>query len=216
MRSRRLVLVLLAGVLAGPALVACTGDDSPTPGSSVSATGSAPTGSDGPGGPGGSGLEQAAEQVTRQYLSAPEPAVLGSVRGTVSGLDGGRAVEVPGAVDVLSVTAGPASTAVRWRMSSERPVGNVSTETYRTQYWGLPDVSKVVLEAKQADLRLKTSHYTSVSAYTGNCTCAFISGDLGPSGLEMSILYPALPPSVTEVELRVPGFPALAVPVTRR
>jgi hypothetical protein len=199
----RLLAAVIGVLLAGGLLVACTGDDEPEPG---------PPAASGPAAGGGtSALAQAAQEVTRQYLTAPEPAVVASVKGTVRA---GRQ-DVPGTLDLLAVQAGPGSTAVRWRLSTDEPVRGVSTNYYNNIRNRLPDTDAVALVAKQANLRMLPGIWSGSGPSTNDCTCAYVPDELGPAGVELSSLYPALPDTVTEVELRVPGFPALAAPVTR-
>jgi hypothetical protein len=196
-------------VLLGAGLTGCTDDpEKPTPSASASA------GASNPAGPAGS-LEEAAAQVNQQYLTATAAgtaAPIASVRGEVVA-SGGK--KVPGTAELLAVQAGPTSTAVRWRMASDDPDVTLVPSAYSDPTKAIPDTAGVILVAKQANLLLKTGHWAGKTAQSGECTCSWSARDLGPAGLEMSILYPALPTSVTEVELRVPGFPSLSGPVTR-
>jgi hypothetical protein len=197
---------LVIAALVGAGLAGCSGSSNgpaATAGSGASAsTGTAAS----------SQSSKAAEQVTQQYLKAAPPAVLASVSGQVVGSDGhGTTLQVAGTVDLLSVRAGPNSTAVRWRMSTVQPFELLSSSAYRTAELAVPDVSAVTLVATQANLLLRTGHWLQPS----DCTCAWLPNGLDSTGVEMSILYPALPASVTEVQLKVPGFPAVSGPVTR-
>lgn len=213
-RARIAAAALVLIALAGWGLASCSGDsegDTPTPSASAGASPGA-SGSAQPNTP----LGKAAAQVNQQYLNAPAPttpaAAIASVKGDVF-TTGGK--KVPGTAELLSVQAGPNSTAVRWRMSTDDPDVFVVTSPYQTQEIGVPDVSSVTLVAKQANLLLKTGHWYIAGRQGAECTCSWTPTVLGPAGMELSILYPALPDSVTEVEMRVPGFPALVGPVTR-
>ena len=55
----------------------------------------------------------------------------------------------------------------------------------------------------------------SVCNLIARCTCAPTPWTNGPQGVELSGVYAALPASVTEVEVQIPGFPTITVPVTR-
>jgi hypothetical protein len=207
---RRSLFAVVTVLIGGASLVACTGDDSPEPrpSASASADASAPPG-------GTTDLAKAAEQVTQQYLagpdSSPAPAAIATVKGTVRA----DAKDVPGTLDLLAVRAGPRSTEVRWRLSSATTTPGLSTNYYNNIENRLPDTDAVALVAKQANLRSLPGIWSVGSLNDQDCTCAYVPRGLGPAGVEMSNLYPALPANVTEVQLLVPGFPALTAPVTR-
>lgn len=199
MIGRMVSASLLAGVMA-VGLLGCTGSSKPeAPTSGTAAAGAAST------------LSKAAETVTQHYLSETTATALASAQGTVKGGDG----DVPGTVDVLAVRASTASTVVRWRLSANEPVTTLSLDAYRNLDWKVDDVSGVTLVAKQADLQLKAGHWANSQVVSGNCICAWQPNNVDSAGIELSMLYPALPASVTEVQLKVPGFPAISVPVTR-
>jgi hypothetical protein len=196
------ILALGAGVLAG-----CTGDgdkDDKDPTSSASA-GTATTGA-------GNALSAEAARITAQYLNGTAPTVLASVAGKVRD---GSGKDVPGKLDLLAVQAGPRSTAVRWRLSTDDPIGTVSTNYYNYLYNRLPDTDAVALLAEEANLRMLPGIWSGTGLSSKDCTCAYVPGKVGPEGVELSSLYPPLPTSVTRIQLQVPGFPALAAPVTR-
>lgn len=204
----RSVTVLAVALLAGAGLVACTGDSGGDTPPKPSATSSGPAGS--------TDLAKAAADVTQQYLAPAQPAVLASAKGKVTGGVGGKVTTVPGTVDVLAVDAGPASTSVRWRLSSDTPLENLSLTLYSDPSWAVNDTSAITLESKQANLRLFSSHWEGLQPFSADCTCAFLPANLSVAGgVELSNLYPALPESATEVQFRVPGFPAITANVTR-
>ncbi len=203
-RVRHPVVALVTVLLGAGLMVACTGDEEPKP---------QPTGASAPpAGTGGSALAVAAQQVTQQYLTAPEPNVIATVKGTVRD---GTGKDVPGTLDLLAVQARPGSTAVRWRLSTDQPIGSTSTNYYNNAIFRIPSTDAVALVAKQINLRALPGIWSRGDFNTTDCTCAYVPRKLGPDGVEMSSLYPALPENVTEIQLRVPGFPALAAPVTR-
>jgi len=207
---RRSLFVVMAVLLGGASLVACTSDDSPVPKPSASA-GAGESASPG----GTTDLVEAAELVTQQYLagpdSSPAPAAIATIKGTVRA----DAKDVPGTLDLLAVRAGPRSTEVRWRLSSPSKTPGLSTNYYNNIENRLPDTDAVALVAKQANLRALPGIWSVGSLNDQDCTCAYVPRGLDPTGVEMSNLYPALPANVTEVQLLVPGFPALTAPVTR-
>jgi hypothetical protein len=207
-RTLRVPLALIAAGLLSAGLVACTGDSDASKDPKPSAGGSS---SASPGAGGGSG---AADKLAAQYLAATPtaPAVLATVKGTVRT---GEGKDVPGRLDLLAVQAGPGSTAVRWRMATDQPIDSISSNYYRDPDRPVQDTSLVVLVAKSADLRLDPAVWSGSGPSSDNCTCSWNPTELGPDGLELSSLYPALPAEVTEVELRVPGFPAVTGPVSR-
>ena len=104
----------------------------------------------------------------------------------------------------------------RW-ISSKPAMELLNFATYFDLDWPVQDTSQITLESQQADLRLHASHWHGTIIHSAYCTCAMLPEHLSTSGGEvLSSLYPALPASVTDVQLRVPGFPALTGPVTRK
>jgi hypothetical protein len=205
---RRTIAVLVVGLLIGGGLVACSGSDSdskPAPGPSTSSSASPGTGT--------GAQAEAARKLTAQYLATPtKPTVLASVKGTVRD---GSGKDVPGTLDLLAVTAGTSSTAVRWRLSSDDPIATVSTNYYNRTGRAVPDTTQVVLVAKSIDKRFSPATWLGSVPSAQECTCAYNPRSLGPEGVELSSLFESLPSTVTEVELRVPGFAALTAPVSR-
>jgi hypothetical protein len=187
-------------------LGACTGSS----GGGSPTTSAKPSGSGGAGG--GTPLSRAAVQVEQQYLPARRPAALASVAGKVRD---GSGTMVSGTVDILSVLAGPGSTAVRLRLATDQPIQGVSTNYYQVDEHHAPDISGVALLAPTANLRLLPGIWSGSEPASDNCTCSKVPGALGPEGVELSAVYPALPANVTQVQLKVRGFPALSAPVTR-
>ena len=206
-RIRAAACGLALVALAGAGLTACTGDSEGQRKPSTSAGASA-------GSQPRTELDRAAAQVTQQHLTAAaiEATAIASVKGEVV-VTGGE--KVPGTADLVSVQAGANSTAVRWRMATDDPDLTPVNSPYQTQEIGSPDVSAVTLVAAQANLLLRAGHWHGEEGRGAECTCSWLPRSIGPGGFEMSILYEALPASVTEVELHVPGFPALVGPVSR-
>jgi hypothetical protein len=195
MRARALAVLLLGLVLAG-----CTSSHSDgSPAGPASAAASDPAAE--------------AARISAQYLPAATPTALATVRGQVRD---GSEKDVPGTLELISVQAGANSTAVRWRIATDQPITSVSTNFYHRPLRSTADTSAVTLIAKQADLLLYPSVWAGTDALSQDCTCSWTPSRLGPDGLEMSSLYPNLPASVTEVQLKVPGFPAVTGPVTRK
>ena len=203
MRCPVLVLRLALVVLVGAGLSACTGSsggDGPKAVPSTRVSG---------------GSADPAAEVNRRYLSAVPSSSLTAIAAVRGRVVGSGAVKVPGTAELIAVQAGPNSTAVRWRMATDADDVVPLTSAYSDPARPIPDISSVTLVAKQADLVLKSGRWGNRDATSGECTCAWSPRVLGPDGVEMSILFQALPASVTEIELHVPGFPTLTGPVTR-
>ncbi len=116
---------------------------------------------------------------------------------------------------MLAVEAGPSSTMVRWRLATDTQAGGVSTNYYNNIENRLPDVDAVAVVAKQANLRTLPGIWSGTGPSSKDCTCAYVPREIGPKGVELTSLYPSLPASVTEIELRVPGFNPLTAAITR-
>jgi hypothetical protein len=205
-RIRQSVLdLIVVGVLLG-GLVACTGSEAEKAPSSSGSGSASPSG-------GSAGQSAAAQELAAKYLGAQaKSAVLASVKGTIRD---GVGKDVPGTLDILAIDAGENSTAVRWRLSTDNSIDAVSTNYYHEGSRPVPDTSLVALVAKSINRRYSPATWGAPESPGEECTCAYNPRALGPEGVELSSLYPALPSTVTEVELRVPGFPALAAPIAR-
>lgn len=197
--------VLPALLVAAVTLAGCTngGDDSPDDGG--------PRASSSPGSSGAAPSAEAAA-LAQQYLQNRRPAAIASVSGEVVT---GTGSKPPGTLDILSVTASATSTAVRARLASDDTGVTVSTSAYKRDWHNNGDFSAVALLAQQANLRLLPGVWTGSISASDNCTCSKVPSELGPEGVEISIVYPALPTSVSEIQLQMPGFPKVTAPVTR-
>lgn len=202
-RAISIAVLLLAGGLCG-----CTGSSSKSAGPSKTSTGGSASAE------AGSGSDAQAQKLTQQYLSASaKPVVLASVKGKIRD---GAGRDVAGTLDLLAVDAGVTSTAVRWRLSSNQPVDTVSSNYYNQSERTAPDTSEATLTAPTADLRLDSGIWYGTAPASQDCTCAWVPRSLGPDGVELSGLFPALPTAVTQIELRVPGFPKVSAAVSRK
>jgi len=207
-RRLRTVPLLVAGILLAVGTTACTRDSAAPSRSGSAGAGAADSGA----------LAEAAEQVSQQYLSAPDPQVIGSVRGTLHGsFEDGKLTTAPGVLEVLAVESSATSTMLKWRVSSDPELSLLDFVYYGDLDWVVKGSSQVVLESEEADLRLQAGHWYGTKPHSEHCTCALLPEDLTTSGgEELTSLFPALPGSVTEVRVRIPDFPALTVPVTRK
>ena len=198
------IMMPAALLVAAVTLAGCTGsgDDS---------TDGGPRASSSPGS-GGAAPAQEAAALGQQYLRNRRPAAIASVRGQVIT---GTGSKPSGTLDILSVSASAASTAVRARLSSDDSGVPVSTSAYKQLQHNNGDFSAVELLARQANLRLLPGTWSGSVPASDNCTCSKVPSELGPEGVEISIVYPALPPSVNEIQLQMPGFPKVTVPATR-
>lgn len=120
-------------------------------------------------------------------------------------------LETPARLEILSLESSSASTLVRYVITAEE-----QTSEQLSRY--MPDSggsmgSRVELAAPQADLLLAPGNWSGLSS---DCTCTWHAKEFGPDGLQMSALFPALPDSVTEAQLVIPGFEPLTAPVTRK
>jgi hypothetical protein len=198
---------MVAVLLLAAALAGCSGDGSD------SAEAPGPSRSQSSGGSSEGTKSVAAQKLTEQYLRAPvTPVAVASVRGTVRSASG---EDLPGTLDLLAVDAGSTSTAVRWKLSSDRPIEVVASTYYSRRDRSVADTTNVTLVAPSANLLLAAATWSGSAPASQDCTCARNPASLGPEGVELSSLFPALPSTVTEVQLRVPGFPPVSAPVRR-
>jgi hypothetical protein len=155
------------------------------------------------GGPSSAVVSTSPTPVPYASLAASAPAALGTTTAKP------RFVDQPVTLEVLAVTATTNSTVLRFRISTATPLLDVFPGLLHEGF-GLPDVGGVDLVAKDVNQRLHVSY-----AAKDICLCSWMPHDLGPQGAFLSAMYPALPPSVTSVEVAAPGFPQVAVAVTR-
>lgn len=200
MTGRRAWVPLLAAgaaVLAVLGLLsACTGDDGePGPGPTTGASGS-PT-------------VRSPQDLAAQYLAGTPPEPVGTATGTVRTTDG----TTPARADVLQVKAGQGSTVLRWRLSVPDTAAVVRSDTLTPPGESGAGTDWVALVSKAADVKAYPARYAS--AVIADCTCAPLPQKNGPQGVGMSGIYPALPGSVSTVDVQIRGFPAITVPVER-
>jgi hypothetical protein len=181
-------------LMAAAALVAgCTGSSSTgaQPSARVSSGSSSTAG-------GGAG-----DSAARTYLNGQQAKPIGSASGTIATYSS----TAPATADVLALTASPNTTTLRWQLSS--PQAGTTMKGGFLGEDGAAGTGGVAILARQANLRL-----TPVKV-DGACVCSEVPSKLGSQPVAMSGVYPPLPPGVTEVEVVVPGFPAIKVPVNR-
>ncbi len=59
------------------------------------------------------------------------------------------------------------------------------------------------------------ARWTGTNDLWGDCTCGSRPKVIDADGVEVSLLFPALADSATEIQLKIPGFVPLTAPVTR-
>lgn len=122
--------------------------------------------------------------------------------------------EVRVTVGVVGVDAGPQSTRLRLRFSSQAEVEPHPQALEGTKA-GV-DIGAVELIARSANQRLAVV-YADFGDLLGDalCMCSSLPQTIGPEGVDLSALYPPLPAGVTEVQVAVPGISPITAPVTR-
>lgn len=137
-----------------------------------------------------------------------------TVDGTVQVCDGDLGLKpMKATAEIVSVVAGPESTALSWRLLAPE------TTSLPSRGWfvrGLGNTRAVALVAGDQLLRpVVWQNEGNQFDWFVDCGCSRVPFDVGPEGVEMGGLYPALPPATTSVQVRIPGFPAATVPLTR-
>ncbi|WP_421734647.1 hypothetical protein [Cellulomonas sp.] len=190
---------IVAGVVAiavgGVALVACTGDDEPTP----TGTGTASS-------------SPAAEGMTREELEA---AVFGSdsastVLGSVEGAVRDPLHPFPARIDVTEVVAAEASTTVRFTLVNLEDTDPLLQLTaFNDQRPLTMDIRDVALVDPTASLRFLP--YVGAPNAAGEtasiCACSTAPLQMSEVGQLLSATFPPLDPSTETVTLEIPGFP---------
>ncbi|MBT0772646.1 hypothetical protein KIH74_27125 [Kineosporia sp. J2-2] len=155
-------------------------------------------------------------EATQKYLGADPPTsdVLATESGVIYAYskDDYQSYEAPGTLEVLAVDVSEQSTHVRFRMKAESQTP-VRIDNYIET--SNPGFHTVRLIAEQADLSMTGATWLGENDAWSDCTCGRRPSEVGPDGVEISLLLPALPETVTEVQLQVPGFTALTAPVSR-
>ena len=196
-----LVLVLVLGVVAVAVWFAVLrgGDD---------------TARSGGGTPAGNG--DTATEITKRYLPTADDGDK-----PVAGADGtiaSNVTKVAARADVLSVVADAASTTLHWRLSTAK-AGTSVDPGLLSNTRGAPDTSAVSLYSAEQDVELLPGHWTANGATItlgAPCTCSKQPFETGPAGVELSGVYQTLPSGVSQVQIKIPGFPAITAPVTWR
>ena len=192
--SPRRAGVLLLAVVA--VLGGCSDDGSPTAATS-STHGATPSSG------GGAPKEAMAE------LAAGPPEAVAQTTGTVK--ENGTGKSVPARAEIVAVRAAAGSTVLWWRLSV--PGGEIEVDSKPWSSRTVGDTDRVRIAVPSADLELSPGIWSP--GMLRDCACSKVPHTVGPRGVELSALYPALPESATEAEVRIPGFEAVRVPVTR-
>lgn len=178
-------------------LTGCTGQDDP-PATDGSAT--APSSAEAPSGTAGTGGDPV--DPSAYFIDPDDVTVLasGSIK---SRSDGGGQVTA----EVLSVDAADDGTVLQFRLSS----------TVQGDLDGAEGYTEIALVDRAAGEKLLPYQYERGKwSFVGQYeTLVAYYSELGPTPIRLSILFPPLAAASTEVEVRIPGFPAMTVPVTR-
>ena len=114
--------------------------------------------------------------------------------------------------DILSAGASGATTVLKWRVATEVKRGGIFANMFGEG--GAKDTSAVVLISNSSNQRL----WPNRIAYPANpsvCACSQMPQELGPDGVILSGEYPPLAASIADVQVSIPGFAPITVPVTR-
>jgi hypothetical protein len=198
-RARLLGAVAVAAVLVAGWLFLRAGDDGPDPEASrqPAATPAATTGT------------AAAEAISRQYLTPAAGQPVATVQGQV---EVSNTQKTPATLDVLALETNDRSTVLRWRLSTPA-MTNLNTPQF-ARGRATNATSALQLTSRQTNQRLLPG--TFVQESLSACSCSDLPYRSGPDGVELSAVLAPLEQGATEVELAVPGFPVVKVPVTRR
>lgn len=197
--------VLVAGLVLGLALTACSSDDT-RPRAERSSAAPTPTASP----------EAPAQDLVDQLLAPDvQPDPLATVTGTIT--VGQQATPVT--VDVLEVRAAETSTLLRWRLRSST-AQRVDTFGSSMSRPGSQDTRGIRVLTADAVLQPYTYEGPEggVFAAAGDlfCACSVLPTQVGAEGV---LMYAVLPPMTGEpsmVDVLLPGIaPAAGVPVTR-
>ncbi|GLY27100.1 hypothetical protein [Kineosporia sp. NBRC 101731] len=161
------------------------------------------------------GEELSVRDATAKYLDqAPQRApALASEQGVIYAYspDDYQSYEATGTLEVQAVDAGESSTHVRFSLSASSEQ-QLSSGRY-TDSSGAGFRTATLTAAGQT---VTGAEWTGADGGRADCTCGREPKTVGPAGIDISLLFPALPGSVTEVQLTVPGFVPLTVPVSGR
>jgi hypothetical protein len=192
------VVVLAVLVVAGIVWSTRSGDDPATLG--PGASGPSPTVS----------ADEASREFSAKYLTAlPAVTPIASQQGSIEVTN---TEKTPATMDVLSLESNDASTVLRWRLSTPQQVAINSPQFSARR--SNSSTSALTLVSTATDQRLTLGEYVQVG-FTA-CTCSDLPYESGPGGVELSAVFGPLDAGATQVELNVPGFAPLTVPVTRR
>ncbi|GAB3242180.1 hypothetical protein [Kineosporia babensis] len=162
----------------------------------------------------GGGEELAVQEATDRYLAqTPERGEpVASAQGVIYALnsDNYQTYEDTGTLDILAVDVSKTSTHVRFVLSAES-----EHALSRSRYADGGDAGFRTAVLTAGGQTVRSAQWTGAAGGSWDCTCGRFPETVGPSGIEMSLLFPALPESVDEVQLSIPGFAPLTAPVER-
>ena len=163
-----------------------------------------------------SALARDAEKLTRALLAPaddPAPAVA-AAQGTVQTNEEPRAQ--PAVAEILAVEVGPSSILLRWRLRSTAGSLDLDgltfappTEPSSSSLLGVALVDPVGRESVRP-------YVFRAREYGVSCVCSIVPVEIDRRGQELSGLYPLFTTAPAQVEVHIPGFPPIGVPVTRR
>ena len=188
----------LAVVLSAVTMAGCS-DDKPEPPAPTTSASNSPDAGPSP------SEGQTFEPVDpAQYLIDPAGATpLASASHASRSVDGATVK-----AEVLSVTAGAATTALVFQLTS------TAAEDYDNQ----PEYEQIKLvdpAAKQAWLPYQFKAGEGAKYKWPGCLCPQYANPVTTTPIRINAVFPPLPESLTQVQVRIPGFSAMTVPVTR-
>jgi hypothetical protein len=147
------------------------------------------------------------DEVLRKYLSTASPTPVATVSGRlkVSGSDS------PARVEVIAVEADDRSTVLRWRLVADQ-TGTITANLFSRGATD-SDTSAIALISRETQQRMVPGRY--VQGLFSRCACAKAPYRVGPRGVEMSAVFAPLASTVREIEVRIPTFAPVSVPITR-
>jgi hypothetical protein len=145
----------------------------------------------------------------QQYLTAPPATPVATVDGTIKGTNG----DITAHADILAVDSGPRSAVLRWRLRTDQVTTQQRTDIFMAPGHESGDTSGVALIDTATGDKLLPGYYVMTDLTA--CTCSFVPEKLGPAGVQMSAVYPPLAVGTASVQVAIPGFRSVSVPVTR-
>ncbi|HET7489629.1 MAG TPA: hypothetical protein VFJ85_17005 [Acidimicrobiales bacterium] len=164
---------------------------------------------------GGTGLAGEGEALARRALASKGEGapLVASANGTVGTL--GAQKTQPAVAEVLGVEAGANDILLRWRLRSTGPVLDIDTLFFSPRYEPIFQMNGVALVDPSGKERGTPLTYRNARGGL-RCACSITPFYVDQRGLELQGLYPLFTHAPAQVEVQIPGFPPITVPVTSR